>query len=345
MLLIFIFLISNSLMEGYDRYAKGDSFLAVLISGAIGILICLAIYRLTVLFPGMGFYDILCNLFPKWLAFMSTGIYALICLYLGSGYIAYIGEFVRTSSLDGDMLLPFGIMILLVVIYFARAIPADTGRFIQFILPAIVIMLLIILGVGITGASYSPFPLLKNGRADFFKGVLNYCLMPYGSIILLFPFFKYGEGIRKRTLIIPTALSAIILSAAFLFTVMILGHPTVEMMKFPSYMALSAVNISRFFERIEIAGFIVFVICHIIKIGICGVFFVSTFSRGKRAKTNIAAIIFGLSAFVCALTVPFNITDGFCERIIYPIFFMILPIFIYFFAEIKHWIIAKRNKM
>ncbi len=341
MLLVFIFLISNCLMQGYNEYAKSDSFIAVIIGGLSGILNCFMIYRLTVLFPEMGLYEILSKALGKTAAFIIMTVYSIAALFTGAGYIKYMLDFVRVFSLDTDILLPFTIMITLVVIYFSKQTAAGIGRFIQLIFPVIGILLLVIFAVGAFGISYSPLPLFKNGADDFMLGALDFCLMPYGTLFLLFPFFKSCEGLRKRTLMIPTALSALILSAAFILTVMILGYPTVEMMRFPSYMALSAVHISRFFERIEIAGFVVFIICHIVKTGAAGIFFTSF----VKTKGWGSSIIFAFSVSLGAFIIPFDKINPICERAIYPVLFLILPVFIYFFAEIKQCIIAKRNKI
>lgn len=306
MLLTFIFLLSNTLMQGYSRISGTGGFITLLIGGIVGIINCLLIARAIKLYPDMGFFEFLEAVTGKAVSRIIALITALYGLFLSVSYSGYMMYFVESKESSEGIFYPFVILLALCVFLIALSKYKTVGRFTGLCAPIIILMLMLCCLTAI----------LKPGEQElnfvidesFFKGALYYALIPFSSYFFIAPYIFACQGTRRKTLIIPTIISALLLAWGQYFNCKMLGYATIDKADFPAYLALSVLDISPFFQRIEIIIFVVFILCEVIRVGICGGFFVYAmeFVLNKKLKPIYSAF-FTLTVTVLALKFRKNI--------------------------------------
>jgi spore germination protein KB len=132
--------------------------------------------------------------------------------------------------------------------------------------------------------------------------------------------------------------------------IMVLGGDNLGSVYFPSYTAISLINIGNFFERLEMTVSLVFILSGFFKISIClmaatkGIAKILGFKDHKVLVTPIALLMVNLAYLIYD-----NIMDMFeWAQEIWPYyafpFQVIFPLIILIAVEIKAWIQNNKNR-
>jgi spore germination protein KB len=114
-------------------------------------------------------------------------------------------------------------------------------------------------------------PIMGNGFGKAMAGVLSSLTFPFGETVIFMTFFSALQHKKSPYKVyIPALLlgGAVVVFIA-LRNIMVLGPLTIKAVYFPSYSAISRVNIGDFLQRIEIAVTIIFILSGFIKIALC----------------------------------------------------------------------------
>ncbi len=351
MLLSFAFLCANTLMKGYSVHAGTGGWLALLIALVFGLFSCLLIYRLTRLYPALGFFDILKSLFGKVISKTVAFLFGIFCILDGAVIAAYMISFVRSLSVNEALSIPFIGLLFAACIFFALSKSGTVGRFSQITVPLISILFLMCLIFAFFCEDFQNIrPFFENGTEEFLRATAFFCLTPFCGFIFLFPYLKDSEPLRKRNFLIPTICAGVLLCASYALNATILGSETISRMNYPAYMALSVLNASSFFQRIEIFLFAAFILCDAIRLGIGLRFCSEALGFAFPVKWSkfycIPAII---TTILLALTV-FRETDDIltvsnADLIVFGLLLFLVPFITWVCAEIKRLFIAKGKNL
>jgi spore germination protein KB len=342
-MILILFIMGSTLVIGTGSDAKKDMWLAVFF-GMIVALPALFMYgRILYLFPEKDGYDILEILYGKIAGKILSIFFVWYSFHLGSLVLRNFGEFIRTVAFpETPMIVPISLFGLLCIVAIKDGIEL-LGRWSELFFPAVLIIIIIVQLLLIPNWDYKNLlPIFNEGIVPVAKGTFSAFSFPFGEVIV-FAFTLYSFMHRKSPYkVFPTALiigGLIVLSIA-IRNIMVLGNTT-ELYYFPSYAAVSKVNIAYFIQRIEGSVALVFIVAGFVKMSIC-----------IMAASNGAAKILGLRNYrnivtpiaILMIELSYFIYENIMEMRdwafkIYPYyafpFQVILPLFIWITAEIK----------
>ena len=174
--------------------------------------------------------------------------------------------------------------------------------------------------------------------------------MPFCTFILLFPYLKESEPLKKRNFLVPTLFSGALLCASYALNAMILGSNTIAKMNYPSYMALSVLNVSSFFQRIEIFLFAAFILCDAIRLGIELRFCAEAVNFAFPVKWGKYYCVPAMVTLILLALTVFQETDEILtvsdiDLAVFSILLFAIPFITWISAEIKRLLIAKGKNL
>lgn len=351
MLLTFAFLCANTLMKGYSIHAGTGGWIALLIATGFGLAFSLMIYRLTRIYPNSGFFEILNKLFGKVISKVLAFIYGAFCILDGAVVASYMISFVRQLSINETLSIPFMVLLFFACITFALSKTDTVGRFSQLSVPLIGALFLLCFVFSFFCEDFQNIrPFFKNGAGQFLKATAYFSLSPFCAFVFLFPYLKDCRFLKKRNLLIPTLVSGAVLCASYALNALILGSNTISRMNYPSYMALSVLNISSFFQRIEIFLFTAFILCDAIRLGIGLKFCADSLSYAFPCKWGKYYCVPAMFTTIILAVTVFRETDEIltvsgADLLVFGLLLFLVPFAAWVTAEIKRLFIAKRNKL
>ena len=351
MLLTFAFLCANTLMKGYSVHAGTGGWIALGIGAVWGLFFCLIIYRLQKIHPETGFFEIQNRLFGSVISRIFASFYGFFCILDGAVIASYMISFVRQLSQNGSLSIPFMLLLFTVCVIFALSKPSSAGRFAQITVPIIGALFVLCLILSFFCENFQDIrPFFENGKGEFLRATAYFALSPYSAFVLLFPYLKNCEPLKKRNFLIPVAASGLLLCLSYALNALILGSATISRMNYPSYMALSVLNISGFFQRIEIFLFAAFIMCDAIRLGISLKFCTDSFSFAFPFKYSRFLCIPAMAALIALAATVFRETDEIltvsdADLLVFAVLLFAIPFITWICTEIKRLRIAKKQKL
>jgi spore germination protein KB len=270
--LMVIFMMGSSVMMGGPREAQRDAWLAVLVSAAMALSVFFIYGRIIRLFPETDFLNILKACFGGVLGNFIYLLYILYAFYLGTLVIRNFTEFFQVSVLPETPQYVFGIAVIFVCIYMVKAGIEVLSRWSLFILPLLLAIIFLTILLALKKADFRflqpffqlPVPkLIESGFGQF--------SFPYGETVLflmLFDSLKVGKK-PFRAFYIPLAIFTALMLTVILRNLTVMGVANLKYASFPSYTAVSIIEVGTFLTRIEVIVSTVFLLCGIAKISVC----------------------------------------------------------------------------
>jgi len=341
--LIALFIMGSTLILGAGGEAKNDSWLAAIV-GLIFAIPMLFIYsRLLFLFPEKDLFDILNIIFGNFFGKIISILYIWYAFHLGALVLRNFGEFMNTVTMpETPMLVSLFCMGMICVIAVNLGIEV-ISRFSAYVFPILIFILVFIDLLGITNIHFSNIkPFLGNGITPVLKGGFLSFSFPFAESVLFLGVF-FSLKTKKSPLKI--YLSGVIFAGVICISltarnILVLGEFR-EKLYFPSYAAVSRINIGDFLQRMEGSVALVLLLGVFIKTSIC--LFVACKGISKLFNLNhyssitiqvgLLMIYFSRTVFDSTMEMQ-NWAFKVYRYYAFP-FQVIIPIFIWIFAEVK----------
>jgi spore germination protein KB len=342
--LAILFIFGSTLVMGTGGEAGRDMWLSIIVSIVLAVPLLLIYSRVLSLFPGKDLFEILELNFGKFIGKLISLMFIWFAFHLGALVLRNFGEFIITVALpETPMIVPIVIFGLL-CIWGAKAGIETMAKcaqyFIIFVMALIILFSLLVIPSMDTD---NILPIMGEGLGKAMMGVLSSLTYPFGETVVFMMFFS---ALQHKKSPYKVYISALLLGGAVvvliaLRNIMVLGPSTIEAVYFPSYSAISRVNIGNFLQRMEIAVTIIFILSGFTKIALCllgatkGAARVLGFDDYRVLVTPIGLLMVNLANVVYKdIGEMFDWAFKVWPYYAFP-FEVILPMLIWIFIEIK----------
>lgn len=351
--LLVLFLFGSTLIIGTGGEARRDTWLSITAAIVLAIPLFMVYSRILSLFPGRDLYQILELNFGKFFGKLLSLPFIWFAFHLGALVLRNFGEFIITVALlETPMIVPI-IMFGLLCIWGAKAGIETMAKCAEYFI--IFVMALIVLFSILVIPNMDPdnlLPIMGNGFGKAMAGVLSSLTFPFGETVIFMAIFSALQHKKSPyKVFIPALLfgGAIVVLIA-LRNMLVLGPFTIESVYFPSYSAISRVNIGNFLQRMEIAVTVIFILSGFTKITLClmaaakGLGRVLGFDDYRILVTPVGLLMVNLASIIYKDIIEmFEWAFKVWPYYAFP-FQVILPVLIWIFIEIKQRATNKRQK-
>ena len=342
----FLSITATTLMLGKTAAAGPASYLAAGLGALAALPFCLLLLRLHNAYPQESPSGLLRRLFGAGFARFLLLFYAFLSLLTGAILFSYLTRFISLTGKTEQTAAVFTLLLMLTVFLVAKAGIDKTARFCRLLLPFIALILLtglLLLLSAFDIRDLLPFP--GASGENLVLGSLSMFFYPFSQIFLCVPFlFRTDPARASRPLLLALLCSGLVIFFSYALTAGVLGAPCLALLRYPYYMALSAVEISPFFRRVEVILSVHFILSMIVKGSVCTEFSSLALSsafpavRPERLSLPLAALITGLSLILFSDAAQMLRALDFYPFLVAP-FFVLLPLA----ALLRHLILKKRS--
>lgn len=338
-----LFIIGSTLILGGDKKASEDTWIAIIIS-MIMVLPMLIIYaRILSLFPDKNLFEIAKEVLGKIFSKIIILLFTLYFFYLGALVIRNVTEFVQIVSFPETPQFFIAFSIGLLSIYMVKSSIEVLGRLAELLLYLIIFISICTVFLSISKMELINIkPMLYDGWKPVLESGFSLFAFPFAETVI---FTVVLGSLKQNSNPYKVYIGGLIIGGAFILiisirNILILGISSILSHYFPSYSAVSLIEIGDFLERIETIAVIVFILSSFVKISIClfsaSMGFASLFNFNDHTQITapIAFLMLNLSIIVYN-----SIMEMFEWLDIYPYyaipFQIILPLIVWIAAEVK----------
>lgn len=347
-----VFLVGSTSVLGFGDKAKQEYWICLLIAIAMSIPLVLLYSQILTLFPGKSLYDIAYIIFGKIGGAIITLIFVLFSIQLGAIVTRNFTEFIQIISLDKTPQIIVAAFLLITCFLILRNGIEVLGR-ISIIFLYLIIIVLVFTFIFLTKDMHPENlkPYLEQDFKTLFLNSIPILVFPFGdSVIFLntIPTHLHPTSNVKKIFILCILITGVILLIALFRNILVLGIPTLEMLYFPSYSAVSKLNIGEFFSRAEILLATNFLMAGIIKTSVClysatkGIAKLFKIENHKSILAPVTLFMLSFSSFIFS-NIMQNVEFNNKTTLYFIIIQIIIPLIIYIFAVIKVHFLKKQN--
>lgn len=341
--LVIEFIIGSSLILGIGIDAKNDAWLAGFVGLLMAIPMILIYSRILSLFYGKDLFDILNTVFGRIFGSFIAILYIWYAFHLGALVLRNFGEFTNTVAMpETPMIVPIAGLGLLGIIA-ARLGIEVLVRTTAFFFPILFFILVIVQIFGLVQLDFNYLrPVLGNGLGPVIKGGFASFAFPFAETVLFLGVFN---SLKSKKSVYKVYLWGVLI-AAFIIIVITIRNITVlgslrASFYFPSYEAVSKINIGDIIQRVEVTVSIVFIFGAFVKSSIC--LLVTCVGIGKLFRlNNYRNIVIQTGILMCCLAyIVYENTMqmSYWAFKVYQYYAfpmqVILPVILWIFCEIK----------
>lgn len=347
--ILVLFLLATTFVLAPGAEAKQDVWIAFLIAMTMALPIYFIYGRILYLFPNNDLYMIITQLFGGVFGRVINIFYIWYSIHIGALVIRNFAEFIQITSLNNTPQIVTMITIGITCIVFCKNSIEVIGRWASFILPFVLIILLINMFFSIPKMNVNHLrPVLFEGMKPVISGAHTVLAFPFAEAVLFIAVFdtlKEKKYVYK-VFYIGLLLSGLMLMVTNLRNVLTLGANLVELLYFPSFMAVRMISIGELIERAEITLAVIFILGGLIKVSICiivaskGIASFFTLSNHKSIIVPVLLAMMSLASLLYTDAMHMFRWDINIYKYYTIPFQLILPLLIYGVAEIR----VRRNK-
>lgn len=342
-ILIITFILGTSLALGSFAESQQNTWISMIIAVILAIPMVIIYGSILNDFPGKDIFQILEYTFGKLIGKIIGFLYTLYFFHLGAICIRNMTEFVQITSFPETPQYVTALFIGLLAIYILKAGLEVIARVNKFIIPLIIFIIGITLVMVVPKANVNNFlPLLEDGWSPVIKGGFSKFSFPLGETVVFLAFLNTVNEKNKANKIY---VKGILIGSTILFTtiirnILIMGFPSLTLGIFPSYDAVSLIDIGKFIRGTEIIIAIDITIAGFIKVSICllasciGISRVFNFQDYKWVSAPIALLMMSFSFILYDSTMHMIEWIDVYKYYALP-FQVILPIIILIFGKLK----------
>lgn len=344
-ILVILFIFGSTLVIGTAGEAKKDLWLAVLISIIYALPVLMAYVKLLCMFPRKDIFDILKLVFGNLLGKIISLLFIWYALHLGSLVLYNFSEFVGSVGLNQTPKLVFMSSFMLICVWGVKAGIEVIGRCAEILFTFFSIIMILSTLLSFSNVKLrNLLPVLENGIRPVLTGAFSGFAFPLGETVIFLMIFSCLQ--EKKSVFKSFIFGLLITGGALVFlgarNIAVLGSHIASLVYYPEFNIIARINIGHFFQRLESAVSIVFVITGFFKISMC----LLGASKGISKLFNIEDYRFiVIPTALIILNLGFFVTKDIMElrnwnRQIYPyyafIFQVILPIIVLISAKIRY---------
>ncbi len=348
-----MFIIGSSSLFVMGIQAKQDTWLAILLAIAVGLLIAAIYARLISILPGKDFYETLECFFGKVSSEIILIILTWFAIDLCNIVLQNFGHFIVTVGLPETPIKVVFFAMLLVTALATRYGIEVIGRYNRLFL--IVVGAFIVISLYLALQKIEPThlrPMLYGGLSPILQGAFSVFSFPIAEIVvflLVLPALKPEESAYKMYLG-GLLIGGLVILLTSTMDLLVIGTMNAEKSIFPTYEALSVLKAGKI-ERFEIIAATIFMLTIFIKITVLLVASCKGISKifglpDYRSVALPVTLLVGVLACISFHNIPAFRIWG---QKVYPyyaaLFQWILPLFIFVFIEIKYRILKRAGRL
>ena len=343
-ILIILFIIGTTLLNGAGGQAKQDAWIAIIIAISWSVILLLMFSRILSLYPGKDLFDILQIVMGRFIGKIISILMILFAFHDGATILRSLSEFTNILVLpDTPVVVPMIFFTILLIWSVKRGIEV-LGRWSELFIWVVILSFLTVSLLSISEMDISKLkPILYNDFKPVLRGAFSSFSYPLGETVIFTMVFSNISKIKNYKKIFMTGLliGGGLIFLATLRNILILGSGTISRIYFPSTMVASVIHIGAMFQRLEMGVVIVFLVCTFVKVSIClfavcnGISKVLEFDDYKFISAPIALLMLSFSFIIYKS----NMEMSFWTLEIWPyysfLFEVIIPLVIFIVAEIR----------
>lgn len=270
--LAILFIFGSTFVIGTGGKAKNDVWIAVLVAILISVPVMLMYARILNRYPGKDLFDILVEVFGKFTGKLFSILYIWFSFHLGSLVLRNFGEFMSTIGFpETPRIIPIVLYASICAIGVKCGIETLAKCSSYFIIYVFLFLLITAFLVIPNIEIENLLPIMNNGIKPVLQGALSVLFFPFGELVVL---MMVSDSLKTPGSAYNVYLKALLIGGLVLVyivtrNVTVLGAETIETVYFPSYVAISRINVGNFLQRLEISVTIIFIFAGFIKISIC----------------------------------------------------------------------------
>ena len=344
MILVTVFLIGSTFVIGTAGQAENDMWISIILGMLMTIPVYFVYARILSLFPGKGIFEILEQAFGKSGGKAIGLLYIWFVFHLGALVLRNFGEFINVLALtETPMIVPM-IMFILLCIWGVKLGIEVLARWAELFVIVLYIVLIAFSFLVIPEMKFENIrPVLYNGIAPVVSGALSAFAFPFAETVVLLCVF---DSLKETKSSYKAYFGGLLIGGtSILFVsirnILVLGVNELNTLYFPSYIAISRIDIGTFLQRLEVSVSMIFLIGIFIKISLCllatsiGVAGIFKLKDYRKIVTPIGLLMLNLSYLVYDNTMEmFQWVARFWVYYAFP-FQVILPIVIWIVCEYK----------
>ncbi|WP_157794131.1 GerAB/ArcD/ProY family transporter [Paenibacillus donghaensis] len=270
--IIILFVTGTSLFMGVAGSSGNSSWISILFAMVLAFPLMLLYARLHTLFPGRDLFDMLITVFGGILGRLFSCLYIWYAMHLGALILRNFGEFSKTVALTATPMLAPMLCIGLLCIWVVKAGLEVLGRSAKFLVLLTIAATVIVQLLCIPKFQFHHLlPLIDNGWPLVFTDTMGTFTFPFAEIVVfLGAFTVLPEKANARKIMLGGLFySGGIILLVSLRNLLMLGPDTLSTLYFPTYVAISRINVGDFLTRIEGSVSFIFVTAIFVKVSLC----------------------------------------------------------------------------
>lgn len=293
--------------------------------------------------PEKDIFQILEYIFGKLIGNIIGFLYFFYFFHLGAISIRNMTEFVQLSSFPDTPQYVTALFIGILAIYILKSGIEVMARVNKFIMPLMIFLISITFIMVIPKAEVGNLlPILGNGWSPVLKDSFSKFAFPLGETVIFLSFFNIVKEKNKASKIYLKGMliGSTILIYAGIRNILVLGFPSLTSSVFPSYEAVSLIDIGDFIRGVEIILYILTTIAGFIKVSLCllasciGIARLFNFSDYKFVAAPLGLFMMSLSFILYDSTMHMVEWLDIYKYYALP-FQVIFPIIILIFGKLK----------
>ncbi len=328
--MLFIFFVTSTIASNSGLEAGRDSWIAGLFSLILAIPLLLIYYEPFRIHKGKSIFEINSLIYGKILGVVLNIIMILAVILVSTMSFSKYVIFIKTVALQNSSIYLIGIFMVITVIYATYKGIISVARASEIAVWVVISFLLFTLIVTFSNLNFLNLtPILEFGLNPIITGTYSILATPFMesfALIALISTAKNTADLRK-TIISIIIVSCILMSVTFMRDLLILGFPAIKSLYYPSYSAISLVNLGDFFQRQEVVVSISFLIGDILKISTTIIFITDglkyLFKKNFIIPSAILVFVLSTTFFKSSLDL-FGFFEIYKYILIFP--FILLPL-------------------
>ena len=338
-----LFMFGSSALISINTDVGQDSWISFLLALMLALPVTLVYARIIKLFPENDVFEIIEILFGRILGCVLNVLITWYAIHLAALVIRNFSEFIKNCVMLETPEIMIIIVMILTIVYMIKSGIEVMGRW-------SLVMIYVVISVVVITAIFSINkmnidnikPFLEHSLPAIALNSFGYFSFPFAETVLflcLAGSFNKKESPYKMY-IYSTVFAAMILLTIVIRNILLLGPKMSSTAVFPSFEAVSIVDVGGFLARIEGSIAINLILAGIVKITVCLV----AASKGVALifrLPNYKSITFPVAVFAVAMSVILfsNTTEMLTFQAVYPFyaipFQILIPLLVWIVGEVK----------
>ncbi|MGI6238130.1 MAG: GerAB/ArcD/ProY family transporter [Christensenellales bacterium] len=268
--LMLLMVLCGSLISGAFTVLQ-DTWIVVLLMGALFLPVISMYARICALFPGKGLFEIIESLFGRAGSFCLILLMSLYAVLTGALVLQNYTEFTVVISLEATPKIPIMIVLMLPTLYLAKKGPGLLGRWSLIVCGLILVQFAVTLMLSFHFMEpQNTLPMLDHAPLAIVADSYAIGCIAIGETVIamaLFGSLKKGDS-SYRAYLPGVLLGALLFALTMLRDLLILGAELEQAAKFSTYMAVRIIKVGNFLERIESSISFIYVLLGITKLSL-----------------------------------------------------------------------------